>query len=122
MIQPQTILQVADNTGAREIMCIRVLRGAPQKAAGVGDIIIAVVKKAKAHTSVKKSDIVRAVVVRTKSPLLRRDGTSLRFNENAAIIITKDLHPKGTRLFGPIPYECREAGFSSLIALASYVI
>lgn len=122
MIQPQTILQVTDNTGAQEIMCIRVLRGASQKAAGIGDTIIAVVKKAKAHASVKKSEIIRAVIVRSKAPLMREDGACLRFSDNAAVIITKDMHPKGTRLFGPIPSECREAGFTSLISLASYII
>lgn len=122
MIQTQTILQVADNTGAKEIMCIRVLRGSSKKGARVGDIIVAVVKKTKAQTSVKKSEIVRAVIVRTRTTIYRANGVQLKFNENAAIIVTKELHPKGTRLFGPIPYECREAGLNSIISLAPYII
>jgi large subunit ribosomal protein L14 len=122
MIQPQTYLRVADNTGAREIMCIRVLRGAKQKAAGIGDIIIAVVKDATPNMSIKKSDIVRAVIVRTKKNVRRQNGTSIRFDENAAVIINKELNPRGTRVFGPIARELRDTKFMKIISLAPEVI
>jgi large subunit ribosomal protein L14 len=122
MIQPQTYLRVADNTGAREIMCIRVLRGAKQKAAGIGDIIIAVVKDATPNMLIKKSDIVRAVIVRTKKNVRRQNGTSIRFDENAAVIINKELNPRGTRVFGPIARELRDTKFMKIISLAPEVI
>ena len=122
MIQPQTYLRVADNTGAREIMCIRVLRGAKQKAAGIGDIIIAVVKDATPNMLIKKSDIVRVVIVRTKKNVRRQNGTSIRFDENAAVIINKEFNPRGTRVFGPIARELRETKFMKIISLAPEVI
>uniref|UniRef100_UPI00300271AE ribosomal protein L14 n=1 Tax=Prototheca fontanea TaxID=2836215 RepID=UPI00300271AE len=122
MIQPQTYLRVADNTGAREIMCIRVLGGAKQNAAGVGDIIIAVVKKAIPNMLIKKSDIVRAVIVRTKKNLHREDGTSIRFDDNAAVIITKELNPRGSRVFGPVARELRDKNFIKIISLAPEVL
>nr|YP_010040797.1 ribosomal protein L14 [Prototheca wickerhamii]QOZ41693.1 ribosomal protein L14 [Prototheca wickerhamii] len=122
MIQPQTYLNVADNTGAREIMCIQVLGGAKKKAAGVGDRIIAVVKKALPGMAVKKSDIVLAVVIRTKKNIRRKNGTSIRFEENAAVIITKELNPRGTRVFGPVARELREANYTKIISLAPEVL
>lgn len=122
MIQPQTYLTVADNTGARELMCIRVLGRAKEKAAGVGDIIIAVVKKALPGMTVKKSDIVLAVIVRTKKNIRRENGTSIRFDDNAAVIITKEFNPKGTRIFGPVARELRDANFMKIISLAPEVL
>uniref|UniRef100_UPI003002C98B ribosomal protein L14 n=1 Tax=Prototheca lentecrescens TaxID=2836214 RepID=UPI003002C98B len=122
MIQPQTYLRVADNTGAREIMCIRVLGGARQQAAGVGDIIIAVVKKATPNMVIKKSDIVRAVIIRTKKNIRRNNGTSIRFDDNAAVIITKELNPRGTRVFGPVARELRDRNFMKIISLAPEVL
>lgn len=122
MIQPQTYLRVADNSGAKEIMCIRILRGANQKAASVGDIIIAVVKDATPNMLIKKSDIVRAVIVRTKKTVHRVNGTSIRFDENAAVIINKEGNPRGTRIFGPISRELRDTKFMKIISLAPEVL
>ncbi len=122
MIQPQTYLRVADNSGAKEIMCIRILRGANQKAASVGDIIIAVVKEATPNMLIKKSDIVRAVIVRTKKTVRRTNGTSIRFDENAAVIINKEGNPRGTRIFGPISRELRDTKFMKIISLAPEVL
>ena len=122
MIQPQTYLRVADNTGARELMCIRVLGGGKQRAATVGDIIIAVVKDATPNMPVKKSDIVRAVIVRTRKNVRRLNGTSIRFDENAAVIINKENNPRGTRVFGPVARELREGNFTKIISLAPEVI
>ena len=108
MVQQQTILKVADNTGAKEIMCIRCLGGSYRKYAGIGDVIIASVKSAAPGGTVKKGDVVKAVVVRTKKPIRRADGSYLRFDENAAVIIREDGTPKGTRIFGPVARELRE--------------
>ena len=108
MVQQQTILKVADNTGAKELMCIRCLGGSYRKYAGVGDIIVASVKTATPGGVVKKGDVVKAVVVRTKKPIRRADGSYLRFDENAAVIIKEDGTPKGTRIFGPVARELRE--------------
>ena len=122
MIQPQTYLRVADNTGARELMCIRVLGGGKQRAATVGDIIIAVVKDASPNMPIKKSDIVRAVIVRTRKNVRRANGTSIRFDENAAVIINKDNNPRGTRVFGPVARELRDGNFTKIISLAPEVL
>ncbi len=122
MIQPQTRLAVADNTGARELMCIRVLGGGNRRYAGIGDIIVAVVKEAAPNMPVKKSEIVKAVIVRTKHGIKRLDGSHIRFDENAAVIITKDNNPRGTRVFGPIARELRDKNFMKIISLAPEVI
>lgn len=122
MIQPQTYLRVADNTGARELMCIRVLGGGKQRAATVGDIIIAVVKDATPNMPVKRSDIVRAVIVRTRKNVRRVNGTSIRFDENAAVIINKENNPRGTRVFGPVARELRDGNFTKIISLAPEVL
>jgi large subunit ribosomal protein L14 len=122
MIQPQTYLRVADNTGARELMCIRVLGGGKQRAATVGDIIVAVVKEATPNMPVKKSDIVRAVIVRTRKNVRRLNGTSIRFDENAAVIINKENNPRGTRVFGPVARELRDGNFTKIISLAPEVL
>ena len=122
MIQPQSYLRVADNTGAREIMCIRVLSGAKQQAAGIGDIIIAVVKDAAPNMLIKKSDVVRAVIVRTRKNVRRKNGTSIRFDENAAVIINKESNPRGTRVFGPVARELRDGNFTKIISLAPQVL
>ena len=122
MIQVQTRVAVADNTGAKEIMCIRVLGGSNRRYAGIGDIIVGVVKVAAPNMPVKKSEIVKAVIVRTKFGLRRADGSYIRFDENAAVIITKDNNPKGTRVFGPIARELRDKNFMKIISLAPEVI
>lgn len=121
MIQPQTLLNVADNTGAKQIMCIRVL-GSNRRYASVGDIIIGVVKDAVPNLSTKRSDIIRAVVVRTKKTLRRKDGLSIRFDDNAVVIINKDNNPKGTRIFGPIAREIRDKNFTKIVSLAAEVV
>jgi large subunit ribosomal protein L14 len=121
MIQPQTYLNVADNTGAKELMCIRVL-GNNRKYAGIGDIIIAVVKEAIPNMAIKRSNVVRAVVVRTKKSIKRSDGSTIRFDDNAAVIINLENNPRGTRVFGPIAREIREKSFSKIISLANEVI
>jgi large subunit ribosomal protein L14 len=122
MIQQQSRLVVADNTGAREIMCIRVIGGGNRTFAGIGDIIVGVVKDAIPNMPVKKSDVVKAVVVRTKKGVQRPDGSYIRFDENAAVIINKDNNPRGTRVFGPIARELREKNFMKIISLAPEVI
>jgi large subunit ribosomal protein L14 len=122
MIQPQSYLTVADNSGAREIMCIRVLGSGKARAATVGDIIVAVVKDANPNMPIKKSDIVRAVIVRTRKNVRRPNGTSIRFDENAAVIINKENNPRGTRVFGPVARELREGNFTKIISLAPEVI
>jgi large subunit ribosomal protein L14 len=122
MIQPQSYLTVADNSGAREIMCIRVLGSGKARAATVGDIIVAVVKDANPNMPIKKSDIVRAVIVRTRKNVRRQNGTSIRFDENAAVIINKENNPRGTRVFGPVARELREGNFTKIISLAPEVI
>lgn len=122
MIQPQTRLAVADNTGARELMCIRVLGGSNRRYANIGDIIVAVVKDAAPNMPVKKSEIVKAVIVRSKHGMRRSDGSLIKFDENAAVIITKDNNPRGTRVFGPIARELRDKNFMKIISLAPEVI
>jgi large subunit ribosomal protein L14 len=120
MIQEETRLAVADNSGAKEVLCIRVLGGA--RYARVGDLITAVVKKAVPQGQVKKSEIVQAVVVRTKKQILRTDGTNVRFDDNAVVIISKDGNPKGTRIFGPVPRELRDRNYMKIVSLATDVI
>ena len=122
MVQQQTILKVADNTGAKEIMCIRCLGGSYRKYAGIGDVIIASVKSATPGGTVKKGDVVKAVVVRTKKPIRRADGSYLRFDENAAVIIRDDKTPKGTRIFGPVARELRENDYMKILSLAPEVL
>ena len=122
MVQQQTILIVADNTGAKEIMCIRCLGGSYRKYAGIGDVIIASVKSAAPGGTVKKGDVVKAVVVRTKKPIRRADGSYLRFDENAAVIIKDDKTPKGTRIFGPVARELRENDYMKILSLAPEVL
>ncbi|WP_022797779.1 50S ribosomal protein L14 [Thermus islandicus] len=122
MIQPQTYLEVADNTGARKIMCIRVLKGSNAKYATVGDIIVASVKEAIPRGAVKEGDVVKAVVVRTKKEVKRPDGSAIRFDDNAAVIITNQLEPRGTRVFGPVARELREKGFMKIVSLAPEVL
>ena len=122
MVQQQSILKVADNTGAKEIMCIRCLGGSYRKYAGIGDIIVASVKSATPGGVVKKGDVVKAVVVRTKNPIRRADGSYLRFDENAAVIIDNNKQPKGTRIFGPVARELRDAGFMKIVSLAPEVL
>jgi large subunit ribosomal protein L14 len=121
MIQPQTYLTVADNTGAKKIMCIRIL-GSIKEYGVIGDIIIGVVKEAAPNMPIKKSDVVRAVVVRTKHALRRRDGMTIRFDDNAAVIINKENNPRGTRVFGPIAREIRDKNFTKIVSLAPEVI
>lgn len=122
MIQTQSYLKVADNSGARKIMCIRVLGTNNPSYAKIGDIIIGVVKDASPNMPVKKSDIVRAVIVRTKKTLHRHDGMSIRFDDNAAVIINQENNPRGTRVFGPIAKELRDKSFSKIISLAPEVV
>ena len=122
MVQPQTLLKVGDNTGAKEIMCIRVLGGTRRKYAGVGDVVVASVKKASPGGVVKKGDVIKAVVVRTKSNIRRNDGTYIKFDENSAVIIKEDKNPKGTRIFGPIPRELRADGYTKILSLAPEVL
>ena len=122
MVQQQTVLKVADNTGAKEIMCIRCLGGSYRKYARVGDIIIASVKTATPGGVVKKGEVVKAVVVRTKKPIRRADGSYLRFDENAAVIIRDDETPKGTRIFGPVARELRDGEYMKILSLAPEVL
>ena len=122
MVQQQTILKVADNTGAKEIMCIRCLGGSYRKYARIGDIIVASVKTATPGGVVKKGDVVKAVVVRTKKPTRRADGYYVRFDENAAVIIKEDGTPKGTRIFGPVARELREKDYMKILSLAPEVL
>lgn len=121
MIQAQSSLYVTDNSGVRKILCIRVL-GGRKKYASVGDIIIGVVKEAAPHMAFKKSDIVRAVVVRTKKTIRRKNGLLLRFDDNAAVIINTENNPRGTRVFGPIAREMREKNFTRVVSLAPEVL
>ena len=118
MVQMQTYLKVADNTGAKEIICIRVLGGSGRRYANVGDVVVASVKKAAPGGVVKKGDVVKAVIVRSKSPLRREDGSYIRFDENAAVIIREDKNPRGTRIFGPVARELRENGYLKILSLA----
>jgi large subunit ribosomal protein L14 len=121
MIYPQTILTVADNTGAKKIMCIRVLGGS-KKYAKVGDSIIAVVKEAIPNMPIKRSDVIRAIIVRTKKTIRRQDGMYIRFDDNAAVIVNVDSNPRGTRVFGPIAREIRDRNFSKIVSLAPEVL
>lgn len=122
MIQQETRLKVADNTGAKELLCIQV-RGSTRRRYGhVGDVIIATVKQAAPHSSVKKGDIVKAVIVRTAKEYSRRDGSSIRFDDNAAVIIDDNRNPKGTRIFGPVARELRERGYMKIVSLAPEVL
>ena len=122
MIQQETRVRVADNTGAREILCIRVLGGSRRRYARVGDIIVGTVKSASPHGQVKKGDVVRAVIVRTKKPQIREDGTTIAFDENAAVIIDHQRNPRGTRIFGPVARELREKSFMKIVSLAPEVL
>ncbi|WKD59835.1 50S ribosomal protein L14 [Corynebacterium caspium] len=122
MIQQESRLKVADNTGAREILCIRVLGGSTRRFAGIGDIIVATVKEATPGGNAKAGDIVRAVVVRTKKETRRQDGSYISFGENAAVLIRPDNEPRGTRIFGPVARELREKKFMKIVSLAPEVI
>ena len=122
MIQQQSYLKVADNTGAKEIMCIRVLGGSRRRYANIGDVIVASVKKATPGGTVKKGDVVKAVVVRSVRGLRRNDGTYIRFDENAAVLIKEDKNPRGTRIFGPVARELREKDYSKILSLAPEVL
>ena len=122
MIQQESRLRVADNTGAKELLCIRVMGGSVKKYAGIGDIIVATVKDATPGGMVKKGDVVKAVVVRTVRGVKRKDGSSIRFDENAAVIIRDDLTPRGTRIFGPVARELRDKSFMKIVSLAPEVL
>ena len=122
MIQVQTILNVADNSGAKEAMCIKVLGGSKRRYAGVGDVIVVSIKDAAPKGAVRKKSVQRAVIVRMTSNLKRKDGTYLRFDENAVVIVGKDGQPKGTRVFGPVARELRERGYQKIISLAPEVL
>ncbi|MFB2898664.1 MAG: 50S ribosomal protein L14 [Phormidium sp.] len=122
MIQPQTYLNVADNSGAKQLMCIRVLGAGNSRYGHVGDVIIAVVKDAIPNMAVKKSDVVRAVIVRTKKAMRRESGMSIRFDDNAAVIINADGNPKGTRVFGPVARELRDKNYTKIVSLAPEVL
>jgi large subunit ribosomal protein L14 len=121
MIYPQTILTVADNTGAKKIMCIRVL-GGNKKYAKIGDTIIGVVKEALPNMPVKRSDVIRAIVVRTKKSIRRQDGMYIRFDDNAAVIVNNENNPRGTRVFGPVAREVRDKNYSKIVSLAPEVL
>ena len=122
MIQQESRLLVADNSGAKEILCIRVLGGTRRRYAHVGDVIVATVKQANPSGNVKKKSVVKAVVVRTKNAIRRPDGSTIRFDDNAAVIIGDDKLPKGTRIFGPVPRELRDQGYATIISLAPEVL
>jgi large subunit ribosomal protein L14 len=122
VIQQQTYLNVADNTGAKQLMCIRVLGGTGRRYANIGDVIVASVKKAAPGGTVKKGDVVKAVVVRTASGVRREDGTYIRFDENAAVLINDDKNPKGTRIFGPVARELRDKDYVKILSLAPEVL
>jgi large subunit ribosomal protein L14 len=123
MIQKESRLKVADNTGAKEILCIQVIGGSKRKYGSIGDIIVATVKQAAPHSAVKKGDVVKAVVVRTKKEIGRADGSYIRFDENAAVILDQNaIAPRGTRIFGPVARELREKGFMRIVSLAPEVL
>ena len=122
MIQQQTFLKVADNTGAKELMCIRVLGGSYRKWGNIGDVIVASVKKAAPNSGVKKGDVVKAVIVRSKRGLRREDGSYIRFDENAAVLIKDDKTPRGTRIFGPVARELRDGEYMKILSLAPEVL
>ena len=122
MLQTETRLKVADNSGAREILTIKVLGGSKRKFASIGDVIVASVKQATPGGAVKKGDVVKAVIVRTKSGARRKDGSYIKFDENAAVIIREDKTPRGTRIFGPVARELRDGGFMKIVSLAPEVL
>ncbi|MBP3336859.1 MAG: 50S ribosomal protein L14 [Clostridia bacterium] len=122
MIQQQTLLKVADNTGAKELMCIRVLGGSKRRYANIGDVVIASVKKATPGGVVKKGDVIKAVIVRSVKGVRRVDGTYIRFDDNAAVIIRDDKNPRGTRIFGPVARELREKEYMKILSLAPEVL
>ena len=122
MIQQQTLMKVADNTGAKELMCIRVLGGTGRRYANIGDVVVCAVKKAAPGGVVKKGDVVKAVIVRTAAPIRREDGSYLKFDSNAAVVIDDQKNPKGTRIFGPVARELREKNFMKIISLAPEVL
>lgn len=122
MIQQESRLKVADNSGAKEVLCIRVLGGTKRRYARVGDIIVATVKQANATGTVKRKSVVKAVVVRTRDQIQRKDGSTIAFDDNACVIINDDKNPKGTRVFGPVPRELRDLGYSKIISLAPEVL
>lgn len=122
MIQQESRLGVCDNSGAKEILCIRVLGGTRRRYAHVGDVIVATVKQASPTGNVKKKSVVRAVVVRTKNTIRRKDGSTIKFDDNAAVIIGDDKNPKATRIFGPVPRELRELGYQKIISLAPEIL
>ncbi len=122
MIQQQSLMNVADNTGAKELMCIRVLGGTGRRYANIGDVVVATVKKAIPNGQVKKGEVVKAVVVRTVKGLQRADGSTIKFDENAAVIIREDKNPRGTRIFGPVARELREKDYLKILSLAPEVL
>ena len=122
MIQMQTRVTVADNSGAKELMCIKVLGGTRRRYAHIGDVIVATVKAAQPDSAVKKGEVVRAVIVRTKAKIARKDGSKLRFDSNSVVIIDAQLNPRGTRIFGPVARELREKDFMKIISLAPEVV
>lgn len=122
MIQPQTHLNVADNSGAQELMCIRILGASNRRYAYIGDVIVAVIKKALPDTSLERSEVIRAVIVRTCKELKRTDGMIIRYDDNAAVVVDQEGKPKGTRIFGAIAYELRELNFTKIVSLAPEVL
>lgn len=122
MIQQESRLKVTDNSGAKEVLCIRVLGGTKRKTAGVGDVIVCTVKEASPTGNVKKKSVVKAVIVRTKNQIRRKDGSTICFDDNAVVIIGDDKQPKATRVFGPVPRELRDLGYSKIISLAPEVL
>jgi large subunit ribosomal protein L14 len=122
MIQQETRLLVCDNSGAKEILCIRVLGGTRRRYAGVGDVIVATVKQASPNGQVKKKTVIRAVVVRTRNTIRRKDGSTIKFDDNAAVVIGDDKLPRGTRIFGPVPRELRDQGYAKIVSLAPEVL
>ena len=122
MIQTQSFMKVADNTGAKELMCIRVLGGTGRRYANIGDVVVAAVKKAAPGGQVKKGDVVKAVIVRTRKGIKRSDGSYIKFDENAAVIIKEDKNPTGTRIFGPVARELREKSYMKILSLAPEVL
>ena len=122
MVQQESRLKIADNTGARVVLCIRVLGGSTRRYARVGDIIVASVKQAQPGAAIKKGDVVKAVVVRTKTKIRREDGSYIKFDDNAAVIIREDRNPRGTRIFGPVARELRYKDFMKIVALAPVVL
>jgi len=122
MIQQQSFMKVADNTGAKELMCIRVLGGTGRRYAGIGDVVVCAVKKAIPGGAVKKGEVVKAVIVRTVAPQRRADGSYVRFDENAAVILGADNNPRGTRIFGPVARELRDKSYMKILSLAPEVV